>query len=112
VDLEAVQSSQPALTGTLQINGTSQPNQSAPSIGGVVSTASYVPNAPLAPGGFTSIFGENLATSSILAGKLPLTTQLAGAQAFIAGRLMPVQYASSGLTMLIDVYMDGSSPHW
>ena len=90
------QSAQPALTGTLQLNGTLQPNQTTPSIGGVVSTASYVPNAPLAPGAFASIFGEHLATSSILAGKLPLTNQLAGAQAFIAGRLAPVQYASSG----------------
>ena len=90
------QSSQPTLIGTLQINGTLQSNQTAPSIGGVVSTASYVSNAPLAPGAFASIFGENLATTSIQAGKLPLTTQLAGAQAFIAGRLAPIQYASSG----------------
>jgi uncharacterized protein (TIGR03437 family) len=90
------QSAQPALTGSLQLNGTLQPNQTTPSIGGVVSTASYVPNAPLAPGAFASIFGEQLATSSVLAGKLPLTTQLAGAQAFIAGRLAPIQYASSG----------------
>ncbi len=90
------QSSQPALTGTLQINGTLQTNPTTPSIGGVVSTASYVPHAPLAPGAFASIFGENLATSSMLAGKLPFTTQLAGAQAFIAGRLAPIQSASSG----------------
>jgi uncharacterized protein (TIGR03437 family) len=90
------QSAQPSLTGTLQLNGTLQPNQTTPSIGGVVSTASYVPNAPLAPGAFASIFGEQLATSSVLAGKLPLTTQLAGAQAFIAGRLAPIQYASNG----------------
>ncbi len=96
------QSSQPALNGMLQINGTLQPNQTAPSIGGVVSTASYVPNAPLAPGAFASIFGENLATTSILAGALPLTTKLAAAQAIIAGRLMPIQYASKGqLNVLI-----------
>jgi uncharacterized protein (TIGR03437 family) len=90
------QSVQPALMGTLQINGTLQPNQAAPSIGGVVSTASYVPHAPLAPGAFASVFGENLAATSILAGKLPLTTQLAGAQALIAGRLAPIQYSSGG----------------
>jgi uncharacterized protein (TIGR03437 family) len=90
------QSAQPVLAGTLQITGTLQPNQTAPSIGGVVSTASYVPHAPLAPGAFTSIFGENLATTTILAGKLPLETQLAGVQAFIAGRLAPIQYSSSG----------------
>ena len=90
------QSAQPALMGMLQINGTLQRNQTAPSIGGVVSTASYAPNAPLAPGAFASIFGENLATTSILAGALPLTTKLAAAQVFIAGRLMPIQYASNG----------------
>ncbi len=90
------QSAQPVLTGTLQITGTLQANQTAPSIGGVVSTASYVPHAPLAPGAFASIFGENLAATSILAGKLPLTTQLAGAQALIAGRLAPIQYSSGG----------------
>jgi uncharacterized protein (TIGR03437 family) len=90
------QSSQPALSGTLQITGSLQTNQTAPAIGGVVSTASYVPHAPLAPGAFASIFGQNLATTSILAGKLPLTTQLAGAQAFIAGSPAPIQYSSSG----------------
>jgi uncharacterized protein (TIGR03437 family) len=98
------QSTQPAITGTLQINGTLQPNQTTPAIfnAGVVSTASFAPNAPLAPGAFASIFGKHLATSSILAGALPLTTQLAGAQATIAGRLMPVQYASDGqLNVLI-----------
>ena len=96
------QSSQPTLAGTLQINGTLQPNQTAPSIGGVVSAASYARNAPLAPGAFTSIFGENLATTPALAEALPLGTQLGGAQALIAGRLMPVQYASAGqLNVLI-----------
>jgi uncharacterized protein (TIGR03437 family) len=90
------QSAQPVLSGSLQVDGTLQTNQNVPSIGGVVSTASYVPHAPLAPGAFASIFGENLATTTILAGKLPLETQLAGAQAFIAGRLAPIQYSSSG----------------
>ena len=96
------QSLQPNLTGTLQINGTLQPNQTASAIGGVVSTASYVPNAPLAPGAFASVFGEHLAKTSELASALPLTTQLAGAQALIGGGLMPVQYASDGqLNVLI-----------
>jgi len=104
------QSSQPTLIGTLQINGTLQSNQTAPSIGGVVSTASYVPNAPLAPGAFASIFGQNLAATSLLAGKLPLTTQLAGAQAFIAGRLAPIQYASAGqLNVLIPFDLEPNS---
>jgi uncharacterized protein (TIGR03437 family) len=98
------QSAQPVLSGTLQISGTLQTNQTTPSIGGVVSTASYVPHAPLAPGAFASIFGENLATTSILAGKLPLTTQLAGAQAFIGGRLAPIQYSSKGQINILIPY--------
>lgn len=92
----AAQSVQPVLTGSLQIDGTLQTNQNVPSVGGVVSTASYMPHAPLAPGAFASIFGENLATDTLLAGALPLKTQLAGAQALIAGRLAPIQYSSSG----------------
>jgi uncharacterized protein (TIGR03437 family) len=98
------ESSQPALTGTLQINGTLQPNQTTPGIGGVVSTASFRPNAPLAPGAFASVFGSHLATATSLAGALPLTTQLAGAQAIFAGELMPVQFASDGQLNVIIPY--------
>ena len=98
------QTAQPVLSGNLQITGILQPNQTAPSIGGVVSTASYVPHAPLAPGAFASIFGENLAATTILAGKLPLATQLAGAQAFIAGQLAPIQYSSKGQINILIPY--------
>ncbi len=92
------QSSEPALTGMLQLNGTLLSNKITPAIfnAGVVSTASYAPNAPLAPGAFASIFGKHLATATTLAGSLPLTTQLSDAQVSIGGRLMPVQYASDG----------------
>jgi uncharacterized protein (TIGR03437 family) len=98
------ESAQPPLTGTLQINGTLQPNQATPGIGGVVSTASFRPNAPLAPGAFASVFGSHLATATSLAGALPLTTKLAGAQAILGGELMPVQYASDGQLNVIIPY--------
>ena len=92
------ESSQPELSGTTILSGTVQPNNIAPAIfaGGVVSTASFAPNAPLAPGAFASVFGSNLAQTEALAGALPLATKLAGAQVFAGGGFIPIQYASGG----------------
>jgi uncharacterized protein (TIGR03437 family) len=92
------QSVQPPISGALEIVGTLTANQTVPVIfpSGVVSAASFEPNAPLAPGGFASIFGKHLANSSSLASSLPLATTLAGAQVFIAGQLAPIDYASDG----------------
>jgi uncharacterized protein (TIGR03437 family) len=92
------QSSQPVLTGSLQISGTLNPNQSAPAIsnGGVVSAASFAANAPLAPGGFTSIFGSNFAAGLNSASSLPLGTMLGGTQVVIAGEQMPLLFTGSG----------------
>ena len=89
---------QPALSGTVQISGMLQPNATAPAIfsGGIVSAASFASSAPLAPGAFASIFGKHLGNSSVLASALPLPTDLAGAQAVVAGELAPVDYASDG----------------
>jgi uncharacterized protein (TIGR03437 family) len=92
------QSVQPPISGALEIVGTLTPNQTVPVIfpSGVVSAASFEPNAPLAPGAFASIFGKHLANSSSLASSLPLATTLAGAQVFIAGEFAPIDYASEG----------------
>jgi len=89
------QSSEPALTGTVQISGTLNPNQSAPAIsaGGAVSAASFAANAPLAPGGFTSIFGSNFAAGPNSAGSLPLATTLGGTQVVVAGELLPLLFS-------------------
>ena len=94
----AAQSVTPALSGSALISGSLQPNAITPSIyaHGVVSTASFQPNAPLAPGAFASIFGVNLAQFTALASALPLPSELGGAQAIIAGRLTPIQYSSGG----------------
>jgi uncharacterized protein (TIGR03437 family) len=74
------------------------PNQNAPAIfaGGVVSAASFAANAPLAPGGFTSIFGANFAAGPSSAGSLPLVTTLGGTQAILAGEALPLFFTSSG----------------
>jgi len=89
------QSLQPILSGSLQIAGMLQPNQSAPAIsaGGVVSAASFAGYAPLAPGGFTSIFGSNFAAGSNSAGSLPLATILGGTQVVVAGELLPLLFS-------------------
>jgi uncharacterized protein (TIGR03437 family) len=72
----------------------------APSVpqGGVVSAASLLPlGAPgyqLSPGGIVSIFGTNLATSTVLASTIPLPTTLGGATVNIGGIAAPLYYAS------------------
>jgi uncharacterized protein (TIGR03437 family) len=89
---------QPVLTGTLQISGTLDPNQSTPAIsnGGVVSAASFAAHAPLAPGGFISIFGANFTAGSNSASSLPLTATLGGVHVVIAGEQLPLLFAGSG----------------
>lgn len=108
----AAQSAQPVLAGTALLSGTLQANDSVPVMfnNGVVSTASFAPLLPLAPGAFASIFGKNLASSTLLAATLPLTSQLAGAQAIIGGELAPIEYASSGqLNILIPYDLSANS---
>jgi uncharacterized protein (TIGR03437 family) len=92
------QSSQPVLAGTLQISGTLNPNQSAPAIsnGGVLSAASFALNAPLAPGGFISIFGSSFAAGLNSASTLPLGTSLGGTQVIVAGEPMPLLFTGTG----------------
>jgi len=92
------QSLQPVLTGSVQISGTLNPNQSAPAIsnGGVASAASFAANAPLAPGGFISIFGSNFAAGLNSASTLPLGTSLGGTQVIIAGEPMPLLFTGTG----------------
>jgi uncharacterized protein (TIGR03437 family) len=89
---------QPVLTGTVQISGTLNPNQSAPSIspGGVVSGASFAANTPLAPGAFVSIFGSNFAAGPNSAKSLPLAPTLGGTQVLIAGEQLPLLFSGSG----------------
>jgi uncharacterized protein (TIGR03437 family) len=89
---------QPALTGSVQIGGTVQANTTVPTIdaGGVVSAASNAAGQPMAPGGYISIYGNNLNTGSFAASSLPLQTQLGATQVILAGRQLPLNFAGTG----------------
>ena len=89
----------PQLTGAAQIGGSTTANTSAPPVidtGGVVSAAAALPGSPLAPGGFISIYGAALATGLNVAQTLPFPTDLAGTQAFLGGKRLPMHFAASG----------------
>jgi uncharacterized protein (TIGR03437 family) len=88
----------PPIKGAASIGGTLQPNASAPVIaaGGAVNAASLTPLAPLAAGGLIRITGSNLAQGSTLLTELPLNTVINGTQVLLAGRPLPLQFASSG----------------
>ena len=92
------QQSQPALSGTESIGGGLQANPSVPTIspGGAVSAASGAAQQPLAPGSFISIYGSNLSSGLTQSPTLPLETVLGGTQAILAGRQLPLQFASNG----------------
>jgi uncharacterized protein (TIGR03437 family) len=89
-------SSAPALRGSLLVSGNFAPDKTTPLVNllGVVSGASFVAT-PLAPGGFISIFGTNLAAAPILASALPLPTMLGGTQVLLGGQPLPLQYVSA-----------------
>lgn len=61
---------------------------------GVVSAASYA--APVAPTGLIGIFGNNLATTTAVAGSLPLPLNLGGTSVTINGQPAPLLFVSPG----------------
>jgi uncharacterized protein (TIGR03437 family) len=86
------------LTGSVQVTGGLRTTADPPVVspGAIVSAASFAPQAPLAPGSFVSIFGARLANGLFLSSSLPLETQLEGVSATIAGRRLPLLFASGG----------------
>jgi uncharacterized protein (TIGR03437 family) len=64
--------------------------------GGAVNAASLAPLTPLAAGGLVRISGSNLAQGSTLAAELPLKTEINGTQVLLAGRPLPIMFASNG----------------
>ena len=92
------QEAAPSISGTASIGGALKSNPSTPviSAGGAVSAASFVANQPLAPGGFVSIFGANLSSGLNQSPTLPLATQLGATQVVMAGRSLPLQFATGG----------------
>lgn len=65
-----------------------------PAIQGVTDSAGYGPR--VAPGSLATVFGTNLASSSVSAAGFPLPTSLGGASVSIGGTLAPLLYASAG----------------
>jgi uncharacterized protein (TIGR03437 family) len=88
----------PPLEGTAQIGGGVQTNNATPALAywGAMSAASYKQQWPVAPGSLVSIFGARLADGITASSRLPLATELAGTQVFLAGRSLPLQFTSDG----------------
>jgi len=84
--------------GSAQISGALRANPSPPVVGSgaVVSAASLTARVPLAPGSMISIFGTRLADGVDVATVLPLETRLANATVTLAGRPLPLLFASEG----------------
>lgn len=91
--------SQAGLTGSASLTGTLDANSTATVVspGGIVSAASPVLGAPLAPGAFISIYGSNLAPANGSSQTFPLSTTLSGTQVLINGQPIPLSFVSSGL---------------
>ena len=85
---------------TLQSNTITKPSASTttgmPAInqGGVVNLASYL--APVAAGSLAAVFGANLSSGQASYSTIPLPTTLAGSSFQIAGRSVPLVFASPG----------------
>jgi YVTN family beta-propeller protein len=81
-------------TGNIFIGG---PGFISPSItsGGIVSSASYAPNAPVAPGSLVSVFGAFPISAAQQATVTPLSNVLAGLSVQFNGFQAPFTYASA-----------------
>ncbi|MEZ5403037.1 MAG: putative Ig domain-containing protein [Bryobacteraceae bacterium] len=84
------------ITGCLALPGTiTDPPSPRPSIpgGAIMSTASFAPYRPLAPGGFMAVFGSNLAAGRS-AGPLPFPGDLNGTSVRVGGATVPLSFAA------------------
>ena len=88
----------PALYGSAGVLGTLAANPTVPVVfsGGVVNSANYA-EAPLAPGGRISIFGNNLAAASAENDTSPYLTVLGGTHVLLGGEALPLQVTAQGL---------------
>lgn len=72
---------------------------------GVVNAASYAPfTAGIAPGEFVSLFGSNLAASTVSSTTLPIGTTLGSVQVMINGVAAPVAFVSPTMVSAIVPY--------
>ena len=92
------QETQPAIYGAAQIGGGVEPNPTVPAVspGGVVSAASNAAHQPIGPGSYISIYGSDLSQGVHQSASLPLAVQLGGTQAILAGKVLPLNFTSSG----------------
>ncbi|MBM3810836.1 MAG: hypothetical protein FJW20_04305 [Acidimicrobiia bacterium] len=102
------------VTGCIDMAGSADGGQ-APVIGegGIVSTSSFAPAVPLAPGGMAAIFGSRLADGSVSATSLPLPTQLGSTRVSISGRPVPLFFAGDLTTFsqINGILPYGLTPH-
>ena len=84
------------LAGTREVTGGLGGASNAPGLNAAVSGASFAANTPLAPGSIISLFGQDLATGTASAGSIPLGSTLAGATVVMAGKSLPLIFASNG----------------
>jgi uncharacterized protein (TIGR03437 family) len=77
---------------------------------GVVNSASSAPfTAGIAPGGFITLYGANLAPDTETASTIPLPTTLGGVQVTVNGLPAPIDYVSPGQIQALVPYASGSS---
>ena len=90
------QSPDRSIEGRASIGGGVQANPDVPLVGsgGVVSAASFAAGVAPAPGAFVAIFGTGLADGLGQSSRLPLENRLQGAEVTLAGRLLPLLFAS------------------
>jgi uncharacterized protein (TIGR03437 family) len=102
----AATSVNPPLAGTTLLLGTVLANPDPPVIskGGILNGASFALQGPLSPGSFVTLFGSNLATSTLSAPSVPLPTVLAGSSLKIAGVPVPIFFSSTGQVNAIIPY--------
>jgi uncharacterized protein (TIGR03437 family) len=86
------------LKGQVQIKVGSQTADPVPVISqdGVVNSATFAAQGPLAPGTLVSVFGSRLAQGQASATSLPLPGSLAGGNILLGGKQAPLFYASDG----------------
>jgi len=102
----AANSSDGALHGSQTYDGSLQANGAVPAIdaGGVQGPASNGQQASIGPGSIISISGANFAAAATATSQWPLSNDLLGSEAVIAGINLPLIYAGANLIQAVVPY--------
>jgi uncharacterized protein (TIGR03437 family) len=102
----AADSSDGTLHGSQTYDGSIQANGAVPAIdsGGVQGPASNGQQASIGPGSIISISGANFAAAATATSQWPLTNDLLGSEAVIAGVNLPLIYAGANLIQAVVPY--------